>query len=142
MVNQSVRFTPNLATLSQPLRELLFKNRAWCWNTAQQKAFDSIKKELGRPPVLVHYNNNNETTVSADASSFGLGAVICQKQSDGQWRPIAYQSRSMTPTEQRYAHIKKEALERYRHYIIGSNVRIDTDHKPLVPLLITKLLNE
>ena len=130
------------------MRELVFENRAWCWNTAQQKAFDSIEKELSRPPILIHYNNNNETTVSADASSFSLGAVIYQKQSDGQWRPIAYQPQLMTPTEQRYTHINKEALaitwacEQFSHYIIGSKVRIETDHKPLVPLLSTKLLDE
>ena len=54
----------------------------------------------------------------------------------------------MAPTEQRYAQIEKEALaitwacERFSHYISDSKFRIETDHKPLVPLLSTKLLNE
>ena len=134
--------------LSQPLRELLLKNRLWCWDTFQQKVFDIIKKELNSPPVLALYDPNNETSVSADASSFSLGAVICQKQRKGQWHPTAFQSRSMTPTEQPYAHIEKEALavtwacERFCHYLIRSKLRIETDHKPLVPLLSTKLIDE
>ena len=110
MANQLGRFTPNLAELLQPLRELLHKNRAWCWDSAQQQELDDIKKELSCPPVLALYDPNSEICVSADASSFGLGAVICQNQANQQWRPIVYQSRSMTPTEQRYAQIKKEAL--------------------------------
>ena len=148
MANQLGHFTPNLAELSQPLHELLHKNRAWCWDSAQQQALDSIKKELSCPPVLALYNPNSETCVSADASSFGLGAVVCQKQANRQWRPIAYQSRSMTPTEQRYAQIEKEALavtwacERFSHYLRGAKFHVETDHKPLVPLLSTKLLDE
>ena len=47
--------------------------------------------------------------ISADASSFGLGAVLLQKVK-GQWKPVAYASRAMTETEQRYAQIEKEAL--------------------------------
>ena len=54
----------------------------------------------------------------------------------------------MSPTEQRYAQIEKEALgvtwasERFADYLIGLKYHIETDHKPLVPLLSTKSLNE
>ena len=47
--------------------------------------------------------------ITADASSYGLGAVIMQRQ-DSEWKPTAYASRSMNETEQRYAQIEKEAL--------------------------------
>ena len=56
------------------------------------------------------YDTEKETIVSADASSYGLGAVIRQRQEDGTLKAVAYASRSMTKTECRYAQIEKEAL--------------------------------
>jgi len=61
-------------------------------------------------PVLAHYCTEKETIVSGDASSYGLGTVVFQVQDDGTKKPVAYASRSMTSTEQRYAQIEKEAL--------------------------------
>ena len=95
---------------------------------------------------IVHYDPSAETRISADASSFGLGAVLLQKV-EGQWKPVAYASRAMTETEQRYAQIEKEALaivwacDKFSCYILEKHFEIETDHKPLVPLLGTKHLD-
>ena len=95
--------------------------------------------------VLTLFDPCRKTCVSADASSFGQGAVLTQQQSSGEWRPVAYISRSMTPTEQRYSQIEREALaviwacERFRDYLIGLSFHIQTDHKPLVPLFLDVL---
>ena len=56
---------------------------------------------------MTAYDPYAELKVSADASSFGLGAVLCQQDGD-KWRPVAYVSRSMSETERRYAQIEKE----------------------------------
>ena len=112
------------------------------------EAFQAVKKALSSSPILAFYRPDRETVVSADASSFGVGGVISQKQPDGSWKPIAFASRALTPTEQRYAQIEKEALavtwsyERFSDYLLGKTFHINTDHKPLVPLLSTKSLDE
>ena len=148
MANQLGRFSSSAATLSQPLRGLLVKGNAWLWDTAHQTAFENIKADLCSATVLAMYSPSSDTCAAADASSFVLGAVITQLQPNGEWRPIAFQSRSMTPTEQRYSQIEKEALaatwacERFSHYLVGLPFRFETDHKPLVPLLSTKRLDE
>ena len=92
------------------------------------------------------YDPQADTKISADASSHGLGAVLLQQQNQ-EWRPVAYASSSMSETETRYAQIEKEALaitwacEKFSTYILGKHISIETDHKPLVPLLGNKYLD-
>ena len=148
LVNQMSKFIPNLAEITKPLRELLVKSNQWTWDRMQQSSFEAIKDRLTHSPVLAMFDPNLETVVAADASSFGLGAVLQQKQPDGEMKPVSYISRSMTATEQRYAQIEKEALaftwacERLSDYLLGLKFHIQTDHKPLVPLFSTKNLEE
>ena len=52
MINQLGKFTPNLAQLTQPLRELLSTKTQWLWGPAQAKAFDDIKAEISKPTTL------------------------------------------------------------------------------------------
>ena len=96
-----------------------------------------------KPRTLTLYDPSAEVKVSADASSFGLGAVLLQ-QERGVWKPVVYASRSMTPTERRYAQIKKEALAltwACGKYVLGRKFTIKTDHKPPIPLLNTNNLD-
>ena len=91
--------------------------------------------------MLAHFNPKKEVTIQCDASSYGLGGVLLQEG-----RPIAYTSRALTPTEQRYAQIKKETLaivhscKRFHFYIFGRPVTVESDHKPLQAIFSKPLL--
>ena len=114
------------------------------WGQAQQGSFNKLKDELSSTPVLANYDPQNVTMLSANASSLGLGAVLVQEQDNKEKKPVAYASRSMTSTEQRYAQIEKEALaitsacEKFNDYILGKDILTETDQKPLVPLFGSK----
>ena len=147
MINQLGKFCSRLTDLTKPLRELLSSKNEWCWGKAQQEAFELAKKELSKPTILALYNQQYDTKISADSSSYGLGAVILQKQPDNNWKPIAYASRSLSECERRYAQVEKEALactwatEKFADYVLGKTFTLETDHKPLVALLGDKNLN-
>lgn len=110
MVNYIGKFSPNIAELTGPIRDLLKAENDWTWGIQQQQAFEKVKQELSSPAVLAQYCPDRQTRVSADASFFGLGGVLSQLQPAGEWRPVTFISRSMTPTEKIYAQIEKEAL--------------------------------
>ena len=124
----------------------MVKENAWYWGEPQQTAFTRIKEALTDSPLLALFYPNLETIVSADASSFGLGTVLLLRQTTGELKPVAYVSRTMKPTEVRYAQIEKEALaftwacERLSDYLLGMQFHIQTDHKALVPLFSSKHL--
>ena len=144
MVNYQSMFIPELSSKSAPLRSLLDKKNEWTWEEAQETAWSQLKEALTEQPVLHFYDCKLPTKISADASKDGLGAVLLQ-QHDQDWCPVAYASRSMTDAETRYAQIEKELLaityacERFHQYILGQQVEVETDHKPLIPLFTKPL---
>ncbi|XP_014668933.1 PREDICTED: uncharacterized protein K02A2.6-like [Priapulus caudatus] len=93
MANQLTKFCLHMAESTKPLRDLLKKSAAWLWGPAQTAAFKDVKEELVSERILAMYNPERETVVSADARSFGLGAVLLQRQASGELRPVAYASR-------------------------------------------------
>ena len=101
--------------------------------------FESLQMSLSSSEVLALYDTSHETVLSADASLYGLGAVLRQKQPDGSLRPIAYVSRALTEKE---ALAVTWACEKFQEYLLGTSFKVDTDHKlPLVPLLSSKALD-
>jgi len=147
MVNQLGKYVPNLSTIVKPLNDLLQKNQVFVWDTPQREAFKEVKRILTTEPVLATFDSNLPTKISADSSSCGLGAGLFQTGKDGVARPVMYASRTLSPAETRYAQIEKEALaltwacERFRDFILGSHITLETDHKPLLQILGTKGLD-
>ena len=136
MIAYVAKFIPKLSDLTSPLRDLKKKDE-WQWTEVEQHAYDAIKRELTSGKVLKYYDIKKPVLLSVDASNQGLGAAIMQK--DG---VVAYASRALTPTEQRYAQIEKEMLAvvfgctRFHKLLYGKdNVTIESDHKPLETLL-------
>ena len=120
------------------------KNQKFIWGKEQQEAFQTLKQKLTSAEVMYYYNPIAETNIIVDAGSKGLGAILFQKQKNGQFKkPISYSSRALTDVESRYSQTKKEALavawafQHYHYYIYDKHVTVYTDHKPLERLLTT-----
>ena len=144
LLNYYSKFVPNLASILYPLNQLLQKDRKWSWSSDCAKAFQEAKEGLISSQVLVHYDPSLPIKVAADASAYGLGAVISHVLPDQSERPIAYASRSLTNSEKNYAQIDKEALalvfsiKKFHQYLYGRKFTLLTDHKPLLSILGSK----
>jgi len=80
--------------------------------------------------------------LAADASPYGLGAIISHITKEGEGRPIAYASRSLTPAEKNYSVIEKDAsaiifaICKFQQFLYGRRFTLLTDHQatPDVPI--------
>ena len=148
MVNYLSRFSPRLSEAQLPLRELDKNNCSWMWGPHQQSSFEEVKRIISTSPVLTLFDYRKSHRVTADACKHTLGAALLQRNEDAEWQPVASISRKMTEAEQRYEQIEKEALavtwacEKFDYYLVGRHFEIETDHKPLVPLLGQKDLSD
>ena len=141
LLNYYGRFIPNLASLIHPLSKLLCQGTEWQWTKECRKAFCAAKQKIVSPNVLVHYDPSLPISLAADASAYGLGAVISHTMRDGTERPIAFASRTLLPSEKNYSQVEKEALSlifgvsNFHTYLYGRHFTLVTDHKPLTTIL-------
>ena len=144
MFNHVSKFAGYIASKTKPLRELLKKRKTLVWGQPQDQTFTEINEALTSAPILALYDPNRETKVNADAPSYGIGGVIMRQQDNGDWKPIPYVSRALSPVECRHLQVEKECLafvwacELSNDFIWGNSSTDETDHKALVSMLTTQ----
>ena len=137
LVQYYARFCSNLSDVATPIRKLLRNDVDFIWSDDCDQAFQAIKKKLTNTPILAFYDPNHPLILQCDASPFALGCVL-STIIDGEERPIEYAHGSLSPTEQKYSHLDKEALSivygvsKFHKYLYGREFTILTDHRPLV----------
>ena len=85
-----------------PLNTLLKKTKKYEWTPEHQKAFDTLKEQFIEAPVLYMPNQTKPFILKMDASKRASGAVLRQQDSNGDWHPCGYLSKSFMETEQNY----------------------------------------
>ena len=153
VANYYRKYIQNYAEIAQPLYDLMGlknvpkncrkKNGAVDgkkvnleWNEKAEENFYKIQQILCSNLILALPNFDEIFELSTDASEFGYGAVL-EQEVNGERRPIAYFSRSYTPTQRKYATPEKEllalvmAVEYFHQYLYGKHFKVHTDHQPL-----------
>jgi len=123
-------FVKDFSSIATPLFALMKKTVEFVWTD------DTLKERLTSAPILALLTDEGTHILDTDASDFGLGAVLPQKQ-DGIERVIAYPSRTMTESELHYEMTRKErlavvyGLKQFRQYLFGRHFVIQTEHAAL-----------
>jgi transposase InsO family protein len=142
MVNYLHRYSPRIADVTAPLRDLCRNDVEFVLGPEHEQAINRTKQEIANAKHLPYYDPNKELILQVDASLRGLGAALIQDKG-----PIAFASKSLTETESRYSNIEREmlgivwGLEKFHHYVFGRKVQVQTDHKPLASISRKNLSN-
>ena len=139
------RFIPDFSKVAKPLHDLLkgvsskrCKRKSlsqrksptnssvpFRW-TGEHEAFQKLINLLSSTPVLAFADFNLPFILHTDASGSGISGVLYQEQ-EGQKRPIAFASRSLSAAESRYPAHKLEFLalkwavtDKFKEYLYGS----------------------
>lgn len=134
------RFISNFAAIAKPLHKLTDKNKNFAWSKECQDAFERLKGKLTQSPVLAYPDFEKPFILDTETSDQAIGVVLSQMV-DGTERVIAYASRTLSKSEQKYCVTRKELLavvtyvKYFRHYRYGKPFVVRTDHSSLRWLL-------
>ena len=141
-------FIDHYSVISAPLHALVSKNVSYHWTDECEYAFQKLKDELCKAPVLTQPDFTKPFIVVTDASTTGLGGYVAQLP-DGikipddpmvipsDLRVIAYCSKKLHGAEKNYSATELEglgvlyALSKFRTYVLGHEVHVYTDHSAL-----------
>ena len=135
LVNFLNRYSPQLAELSSPLRDLIQKDAHYRITDIHKQAFASIKSEFSAKITLPYFSKDKETLLQTDASKKGFGAVLIQDN-----KPVYFASRTLTPSEKNYQNLERKCMaavwgmEKFHYYLYGGHFTLQTDQKPLVAI--------
>lgn len=128
------KFIRGYANIARPLTDLLRKGVNFTFNKDERRAFETLKGMLMGDPVLKIFQREAETQLFTDASKYGLGAILMQKDAtDNQFHPVYFSSTKTSAAEERYDSYTLEvlaivkALEKFRSYLLGKKFTIVTD---------------
>ena len=104
----------------------------FAWGRSQQQAFDDLKQRLCSTLVLSLPYLQHPFEIEIDASGYVVGTVLSQHG-----HPMEYHSETLLDVFRKYPTYDKEmyfivkACRQWRHYILGKETVIHTNHKPL-----------
>lgn len=104
------RFIGNYSNIAHPLINLTKKDKTWNWSPSCQMAFDQLKKEFSKQPILSLPDLTKPFAVTTDASRDASGGILLQADSNGDWHPCSYLSQTFSPAERYYNIYDRELL--------------------------------
>ena len=134
------RFIKDFSKIAKTFYKMLEKDVKFAWVEGCQKSFEELKSHLTTAPIVRAPNWKLPFEVMCDASYLAIGAVLGQRE-DGKPHIFYYASKTLNEAQRNYTTTEKEllavvyALDKFRAYLVGSDIVIFTDHSSLKYLL-------
>ncbi|MCH98750.1 RNA-directed DNA polymerase (Reverse transcriptase), partial [Trifolium medium] len=133
------KFIKDYGKIAKPLTELTKKDN-FIWGQEAIDAFIKLKHIMTTSPVLALPNFELPFEVECDAAGRGIGAVLMQQR-----QPIAFFSKALSDGNLTKSVYEKElmalvlSIQHWRHYLLGKEFVVYTDHKSLKHFLQQKI---
>ncbi|MCO5607350.1 hypothetical protein L7F22_061545 [Adiantum nelumboides] len=137
------RFIRNFAEIASPLHALQKKGVTFRWTQKEISAFNLLKEKMISDPVIVLPDLRKSFVVQCDACGSSIGAVLMQEG-----RVVAYERRILQGPEKTMQVYEKElqavihVLLSWKHYLLGADFVVQTDHQTLRYFLTQAKLSE
>jgi hypothetical protein len=145
-------YIPNYAMHAKPLTDLTGKGvpERLCLSQEANTAFKVLKDLLCKATMepLFIIDVSKPFSLYVDSCDYAVGGVLTQSHVAGanlehRDYPVAFASAKLSPTQQRWAIIEKEAyaalwaLQKFKHWLFGTRVTLYSDHNPITYLTET-----
>ena len=130
------KYIKGFGQIAKPL-DGLRRCKEFIWTDEHTAAFETLRNTLTSSDILRYPDFTKPFIVVADASDTAIGAVISQVNNQGEERPVSFHSRVLRGAELNYSVLEKEALalrwvlRKNRYYLLGYQIILRSDHKPL-----------
>ena len=134
------RFIKDFSKIAKPLYKLLDKDAKFVWENECQESFEELKSHLTTAPTVRAPNWQLPFELMCNGSDLAIGVVLCKRE-DGKPHVVYYASKTLNETQRNYTTTENEllavvyALDKFRAYLVGSDIVIFTDHSALKYLL-------
>ncbi len=132
------RFLPDLALKLRPFHTIV-SGTGFVWTDSHTQQFEAIKEQIDRCLELAQPDLEKPFELYCDASSEGMGAVLCQRR-DGRLVPVEFSSKQFSKTQRNWHCSEQEIYsviwhcEKYRELLCWKKFKVFTDHKNLAAL--------
>eukprot|EP00253_Pinus_taeda_P021300 PITA_21300 len=126
------KFIANFSSIADPLHALTSVKKVFHWGDVQHKSFDALKQEISSAPVLALLDLRQPFEIQIDASDYAMGAILMQHK-----KPISFHSKffngvvTKNPTYDKELYVLVQSIKKWKHYLMGKETIIHTDHQPL-----------
>eukprot|EP00253_Pinus_taeda_P031869 PITA_31869 len=126
------KFISNFSSIAALMHAVTSVKRAFQWEGKQRKAFESLKEKISSTLVLALPDLRQPFEIQTDASDYAMGAVLLHHG-----KPIAFHSEIFNgvvvnyPTYDKELYALVQSVKKWKHYLMGKETMIHTDHQPL-----------